>query len=230
MRPLLFSLGFSFLFVSPALALDSASTYHMARVELDHGRIDGEDLLTWDGEAWIGGDHNRLWLKSQGDVRGGDVHEAEIQALWSRPVAPYWDVQAGLRADIEPDAHAYLAFGVEGLSPYMFETEATAFVRDDGDVSARLRQSFDLRLKQRLVLQAHVEANLYAQDDAARNIGAGLADIDAGLQIRYEFTREVAPYLDFDFARALGETALLERRAGEDPEQAMVRAGVRLWF
>jgi copper resistance protein B len=112
----------------------------------------------------------------------------------------------------------------------MFETEATAFVRDDGDVSARFRQSIDLRLTQQLILQPHIETNLYAQDDPTRHIGAGFADVDAGLQLRYEITREVAPYLDFNITRALGETAMLQRRAGEDPEQAMIRAGVRLWF
>ncbi|HWA23725.1 MAG TPA: copper resistance protein B [Caulobacterales bacterium] len=210
--------------------MDGAPTYHMARGEFDYGSIDGDNLFTWDGEAWIGGDHNRLWLKSEGAVRNGETEDAEIQALWSRPIASYWDFQAGLRADIEPDSHGYLALGIEGLAPYTFETEATAFLRDDGDLSARLRQSIDFRLTQRLVLQPHVEANIYAQDDAARNIGAGFADIDAGLQFRYEITREVAPYLDFNFTRALGETASLQRRAGEDPEQAMLRAGVRLWF
>jgi copper resistance protein B len=230
MRPLLFSLGFSMLLASPAFAMDGAQTYHMARGEFDYGRTDGEDLFTWDAEGWIGGDNNRLWLKSEGDVRGGRTEEAEIQALWSRPIAPYWDFQAGVRADIEPDAHGYLALGIEGLAPYAFETEATAFLRDDGDFSARLRQSIDFRLTQRLVLQPHIETNFYAQDDAQRNIGAGFADVDAGLQLRYEITREFAPYLDFNVTRALGETASLERHAGEDPEQAMVRAGLRLWF
>lgn len=230
MRPLLFTLGFSALLASSAGMTAEAQTYHMVRGEFDYGRSDGEDAYSWDTEGWVGGDSNRLWLKSEGDVRDGSTEDAEVQALWSHPVASYWDLQVGVRADIEPDSHGYLAIGLEGLAPYTFETEATAFLRDDGDVSARLRQSIDLRLTQHLVLQPHLEANLYAQDDAKRNIGVGLADVDAGLQFRYEITREFAPYLDFNITRALGETASRQRRAGEDPEQTMVRAGARLWF
>lgn len=230
MRPFAFSLGFALLLASPAFAMDGPSTYHMARAEFDYGRIDDQDLFTWDGEGWIGGDNNKLWIKSEGAERAGRTEDAEIQALWSHNIASYWDVQAGVRADIQPDSHAYLALGFQGLAPYTFETEATAFVRDDGDLSARLRQSIDFRITQRVILQPHVETNLYAQDDPKRNIGAGFADIDAGLQFRYEITREIAPYLDFNVVRALGETASRARRAGEDPDQAMIRAGLRLWF
>jgi copper resistance protein B len=120
--------------------------------------------------------------------------------------------------------------GLEGLAPYQFETEAAAFVSEDGDASARLKQSFDLLLTQRWILEPHVEVNLSANDVAERRIGAGVTDVEAGLQLRYEFSRKFAPYLDLEVERALGETASLTRRAGEDVEESAVRAGVRFWF
>ena len=83
---------------------------------------------------------------------------------------------------------------------------------------------------QRLILEPHVEINLFGQDVADAGVGAGLSDIDAGLQLRYEITRKFAPYLDFTITRDLGETAQITRSRGDDPEEAAVRAGVRFWF
>jgi len=230
MRRLLLALGLTLGAAAPAAAMEEGMTFHMVRAEIDAAEIDGADVFNWDGEAWIGGDVNKLWIKSEGVIVDGETEDAEIQALWSRNVADFWDLQLGVRADLEPDSRAYLVIGVQGLAPYQFETEAAAFVSEDGDVSARLKQSLDLLFTQRLVLEPHVEVNAYAQDDPARAIGAGLADVEAGLQLRYEITRKFAPYVDFVWERALGETASLRRNVGEEVEQTSLRAGVRFWF
>lgn len=230
MRVLVVALGASIAAAAPAQAMDAPMIFHTLRTDIDATRIDDEDVVNWDAEAWIGGDADRLWLKSEGAAEDGDVGDAEIQALWSHNVAPFWDLQAGVRVDLEPETTAYLALGVQGLSPYQFETEATAFVSEDGDVSARLRQSLDILLTQRLILEPHAEIEAFAQDIADRHIGAGLAHGEAGLQLRYEITREFAPYVDAVYERALGETASRVRAAGGDAEEASLRAGVRLWF
>ncbi len=230
MRIFALAIGVSLAGIAPAFAMEEATPFHLVRAEIDGSRIDGSGVITWDSEAWIGGDRNKLWLKSEGDIADGETEAAEIQALWSRNIAPYWDAQAGVRFDLEPDSKTYLALGFQGLSPYQFETEATAFISEKGDVSARLRQSFDLLFTQRLILEPHVEINLYGQDVADAGVGAGLSDIDAGLQLRYEITRKFAPYLDFTITRDLGETAQITRSRGDDPEEAAVRAGVRFWF
>jgi len=230
MRAAVFSLGFALGAVTPAAAMDRPTSFHMVRAEIDSARIEDEDVVHWDGEAWFGGDRDKLWLKSEGAVADGETQDAEVQALWSRNIAAFWDVQAGVRIDLEPDATTYLALGVQGLAPYQFETEATAFVSEEGDVSARLKQSFDLHLTQRLILAPHLELNAYAQDVAERGIGAGLAHVDAGLQLRYEITRKFSPYMDVVWERALGETAARARAGGEDVEASSVRAGLRIWF
>jgi copper resistance protein B len=229
MRPFLLAMGL-LLASTPAWAMDESMTFHLVRGEIDATSIDDADVVNWEGEAWIGGDRNKLWFKTEGELADGEAEFAEIQALWSRNIADFWDLQAGVRVDLAPDTTPYLVLGVQGLAPYQFETEAAAFVSDDGDISARLHQSLDLLLTQRLILEPHIEVNLHAQDVPERNIGAGISDVEGGLQLRYEITRKFAPYLDIVYERALGETESLMRDAGEEVEETSLRAGVRFWF
>jgi copper resistance protein B len=229
MRPLVLAIGLTLGATTPATAME-AMTFHMARAEIDATQSNDADIVNWDGEAWIGGDRNKLWVKTEGVVADGETEDAEVQALWSRNVADFWDLQAGVRVDLEIETRTYLALGIQGLAPYQFETEATAFVSDEGDLSARLRQSFDMLFTQRLALEPHIEANVYARDDARRQLGAGLADVGTGLQLRYEITRKFAPYVDLVHERALGETAARRRAAGYETGETTLRAGVRVWF
>lgn len=230
MRVLLAALGLSLGVAAPAAAMEEDMVFHLVRGEIDAARVEGENVVNWDGEAWIGGDRDKFWVKTEGELAEDEAEHAEIQALWSRNVADYWDLQAGVRVDVEPDTLTYLALGVQGLAPYQFETEATGFLSEEGDFSLRLHQSLDLLLTQRLIAEPHIELNAYAQDIAERNIGAGIADVEAGVQLRYEITRKFAPYLDLVYDRALGETASLMRDAGEDVEETSLRAGIRFWF
>ncbi|MBY0565496.1 MAG: copper resistance protein B [Hyphomonadaceae bacterium] len=229
MRAPLYAFGFALAVASPALAMEPM-TFHLVRGEADGARVDDEEIVTWEGDAWIGGDVNKLWVKTEAESESGTVEHAEVQALWSRAVADFWDLQLGVRVDLEPETTAHLAFGVQGLAPYQFETEATAFVSEDGDVSARLHQSLDLHISQRLIAEPYIEVNVYAQDIAERDIGAGFADGEIGLQVRYEITRKFAPYVDLVHERALGETASRVRASGQDVERSALRAGVRFWF
>jgi copper resistance protein B len=230
MRMVVLAIGLGLGVATPALAMEETLLFHMVRAEIDGARIDGEDVINWDGEAWIGGDVNKLWFKTEGEIEDGDTHSAEIQALWSRNVADFWDLQAGVRVDLEPDTTTYLAIGIQGLAPYRFETEATAFVSEDGDFSARFHQSLDFHFTQRLIAEPHIEVNAYAQDIEERNIGAGFSDVEAGVQLRYEIARKFAPYVDLVWERALGETASMMRADGENVESSSLRAGIRFWF
>lgn len=229
MRPLLLALAVSMTCANAATAMEQ-QTFHMLRGEIDASHVDGADVLTWDGEAWIGGDTHKLWFKTEGERVEDDIDDAELQALWSRNIADFWDLQAGLRVDLEPDAHAYLALGVQGLAPYRFETEVTAFLSENGLLSARLHQSFDVHLTQRLVVEPHAEVNVHAQDEPDRGIGAGISDAELGLQVRYEITRQFAPYLDLVWENTLGETASFARANGDNVNSESARLGVRFWF
>ncbi|MBL8552215.1 MAG: copper resistance protein B [Hyphomonadaceae bacterium] len=192
---------------------------------------DDETRFHWEGEGWIGGDINRFVLKTEGEAGEDDVESAEVQALYSRAIGPYFDLQAGVRYDIEPSPHrAYAVLGFEGVAPYWFETTGALFVSDQGEVSARLEGSYDARLTQRLILQPRAEINVSADDVAERAMGSGLTDVELGLRLRYDITRNVSPYIGVSYETKLGDTADYARAAGEDESDARFVAGVRARF
>lgn len=193
---------------------------------------EGPDGYAWRGEAWRGGDINRLVVKSEGEGASSEgVEAAEVQALYSRAVTPTFDLQLGLRQDLGrgPD-RTYAAVGFEGTAPYWFELEGAAFVSNRGDVSARLEASYDLRLTQRLILQPRTELTLAAQSDAKTQVGSGLSQAELGLRLRYALTRTIAPYVGVAYERRYGRTADYARAAGEDAEVARLVFGLRAFF
>lgn len=224
----------------PARAEDSAAhdmaaehggqVFHMFRLEAQYG-TDGDGPVTgWDFDGWIGTDEDKLWLKSEGEHAERELEHTEFWALYSRNVSTFWDLQAGIRQDTRPEPTTYAVLGVNGLAPYFFETEAHLFVSDDGDVTARLRQENDLLITQQLIAQPYAEVNLAAQDVPDAEIGAGVTDAEIGLQLRYEFTRKFAPFVDIHYGRKLGETSSIARSHGEDNDEIVGAIGLRLMF
>lgn len=192
----------------------------------------GRDGYRWDGEGWFGGDIDRAVVRTEGsgDIRGG-VEAAEVQALYSRAIGPYVDLQAGLRQDLGPrPRRTYATLGVEGLLPYMLDAQASLFLSTRGELTGRVEGWYDQRITQRLVLQPRVELNLSAQDVPAARTGAGLSDAELGLRLRYEIAREFAPYVGVSYDAALGHTARYARADGREVRGGSVVAGVRFWF
>lgn len=185
----------------------------------------------WDGQAWLGGDINRLVVKTEGEgSNSGGVDNAEVQALYSRAVSPYTDLQIGIRQDFEPGSRTYAALGFQALLPYWFDVEGGAYLSTKGEFLARVEGSYDLRLTQRLVLQPRAELNFSAQDSAETRTGSGLSDAELGLRLRYEVRREFAPYIGITYDRKFGGTADFARAAGEDAESTRFVIGIRAWF
>lgn len=206
------------------------STFHMFRFEVDYGGSKGGAVASWDFDGWIGGDDNKLWLKSEGGRADGKLEDAEFWALYSRNIATFWDAQIGLRHDTQPVSTSYLTLGFNGLAPYFFETEAHLFISNKGDVSARLREENDFLITQTLILQPYAEVNLFAQDVPEQDIGSGIANGEIGLQARYEITRKFAPYADVHYGRKFGETSSIAKSNGEDSDELIGSIGLRLMF
>ncbi|MEQ1866258.1 MAG: copper resistance protein B [Micropepsaceae bacterium] len=196
----------------------------------DNNWFDRRDgvLVNWNAYAWIGGDDLKVRLETEGEALDGDVESSEIRALISWNIASFWDLQTGLRVDTEPRGLGWVVLGVQGLAPYFFETDARVFLSEGGEAALRFEQTFDLLLTQRLILQPHIEVNVFAQDTPALGVGAGLSDIEAGMQLRYEVSRKFAPYVDVVYDRKLGETSQITRAAGGDPEAVTVRIGLKI--
>lgn len=200
---------------------------------LEHVSRNGDDGYAWDDvQFWYGSDLNKLWLKSAGESAYGEsVEEAEVQALWSRAISPFFDVQAGVRYDIRPEPdRTHLVLGLQGLAPYWFEVDAAAFLSEDGDLTGRIESEYDLRITQKLILQPRAELELAAQDDSERAIGSGLAAAGAGVRLRYQFVPEFAPYVGVEYEHAFGDTQDLRRAIGEDAGGWSLLIGVRAWF
>lgn len=200
---------------------------------LEYQTNEGSPLLLFDGQGWWGTDRNRLWVKTEieYDFEANAFEEAELQALWSRPIARYFDFQAGVRHDFEPDpSRTFGVIGIQGLAPYWFEVDANLFVSGDGDVSARFEADYDLLLTQRIILQPRTELNFAAQSVEDLGIGSGLSTAELGLRLRYEIRREFAPYVGVTWTRSVGETADFARADGEDPGAVSFVAGLRFWF
>ncbi len=204
----------------------------MVMVERLEARIaEGHDAFVWDAQAWYGGDLDKMWLKTEGEGEfGGAVEDAEIQALWSHAIGPFFDLQAGARLDLEPETRSHLVLGVQGLAPYMFHVDGAVFLSDRGDIAARLEGEYDQKITQRLILQPRAELELAVQDVPERGIGGGLTTFETGLRLRYEIAREFAPYIGVGYEAKLGETADIARAAGEDPDGFALLLGVRAWF
>jgi copper resistance protein B len=191
----------------------------------------GDDSTAYDLEAWYGGTYNRAVLKAEGDIARGKLEDSRTELLWGHAIAPYWDSQLGVRMDNgEGPDRQWLAFGVQGLAPYWFDLEATAYVGSGGRTALRLKGSYQLRLTQRLILEPRAEVQFYGKDDPQRGIGQGLANASAGLRLGYEFSRQFAPYVGVERAGSFGRSADLARAEGGRAQQTRWLAGVRFWF
>ena len=185
----------------------------------------------WKGTAWIGGDVDRVWLRSEGEQVGGDLESADLEVLGGRSVSRWWDVVAGVRHEFgEGPSQTFVAVGVQGLTPYKFDMEATAYLGSGGQTAARIEAEYDTLLTNRWVLQWHGELEAYGQDDPRRGRGAGLSTIEAGVRLRFEVTRKFAPYIGLVHERSFGDTADYRRNSGEPTDDTRLVAGVRVWF
>jgi len=208
-------------------------TFHQVMFDIaEYQPRPGKDGYRWEAEAWAGGDINRLWFRSEGEGRLGDrVENAEIQALYSRALDPYWNLQVGVRQDLgRGPRRTYAALNIKGLAPYWFEAEASLFLSNKGDLFARAEGYYDQRITQDLVLQPRTELNFALQDDPRNAIGSGLSTAEFGLRLRYEHIREFAPYVGISWERRLGRTADFARARGEDKGGAHFVLGIRAWF
>lgn len=182
-------------------------------------------------QAWYGGDLDKAWFKVEGGRNNGRLAETRTEALWNHAVSTYWGTQLGVRHDFgEGPGRTWAAFGVQGLAPFWFDVEATAYVGQSGRTALRLETQYELLLTQRLVLQPDLEVNLYGKNDPEREIGSGLSNVNAGLRLRYEITRKFAPYVGVSYDRKVGNTARYARDGGNLVSNTQFLVGLRLWY
>ncbi|WP_288132540.1 copper resistance protein B [Microbulbifer sp.] len=185
-----------------------------------------------EGSAWFGGDRDRVWLKTEVEQEEGETEKAELQALYSRAISPYWNLQAGVRHDFEreSDSRNWGVIALNGLAPYFFEVDSSLFVGEDGDSALRVEAEYELLLTQRWILSPEMEVNFYGQNHRNSTTGSGLSDLEAGLRLRYEFTPKFAPYLGVHYEKKFGNAADFAREEGDSPSETTWVIGLRTWF
>jgi len=190
------------------------------------------DSTVYDIQAWYGTTYNRFVIKAEGDIADGTLEESSTDLLWGHALNAYFDTQFGVRLDQydEGKDRQWLAIGMQGLAPYWFELDVTAYVGDDGRTALSAEAEYELLLTQRLILQPRAELNLYGKDDAQNGLGSGLSDLAVGLRLRYEFSRQFAPYIGVEWTDTYGDTADYRRAAGQDTSGTQFVAGLRFWF
>ena len=186
------------------------------------------DLTYWEAQAWIGGDINKLWFKTEGSRIQGTTEDANLELYYSRAVAAFRDAQIGVRHDLSAGntpAWDWLGIGFQGLAPYLFEVDATAYLGGNGRSALRFKAGYDLLLSQRLVFMPELELSAYGKVDPERSLGSGLADASVTMRIRYEIRREFAPYIGVMWTQKYGGTADYARAAGDAASETQYLPG-----
>ncbi|WP_085676180.1 MULTISPECIES: copper resistance protein B [unclassified Pseudomonas] len=210
---------------------DRALNWAVIVDQLESQQFESSSALKWSATAWVGGDIDRLWLRTEGEREQGKTHKAELQALWGHAISPWWELVGGLRQDFKPaSGQAWAAFGIQGTPLYGLELEATAYAGERQQSALRLEAAYAILLTNRWILEPNLEANFFGRNDASLEQGAGLADSEVGLRLRYEINRGFAPYVGVSFERLHGNRAEQAREAGEDLGQTRLVAGIRLRF
>jgi len=198
------------------------------RLETRDGR-DGS-VQAWSGDAWLGGDIHRLRLLSEGERSAGRIQSADISALYSRSVTPWWDWVAGIKHEFEPKTRTWGAVGIQGLAPYFFEVSAMLYAGDNGQMQFKLETEYELLLTNRLILQPMAELTASLKNEPDAGIGSGFGRLDTGLRLRYEITRQFAPYLGLVHERSFGNSTQATPGSGGHPRDTRIVAGLRVWF
>jgi copper resistance protein B len=185
----------------------------------------------WDTKAWVGRDRDRAWFRTEGQRSDGDVWDAQTHALYGRQIARWWDVLAGVRQDFAPGpVQTWAAFGIQGLAPYWFNVEATAYVGAEGRNHYRLETEYEFLLTNRLVLQPQAEMEIYGKPDLEHDRDKGLATLDFGFRLRYLIRRELAPYVGVVWHQKHFGTADIARANGDSTGGARFVTGLRFWM
>ncbi len=207
----------------------------LAKLQFDHLESahgsDGANSQQWDGRFWLGHDLDKLWLRSEGSRSKGRIEAGDVEALWGHAISPFWNLMAGVRHDLGTGpTRNWAAFGFQGIAPYEFEFEATAYAGPSGRSALRLKTSQDWLFTQKLILTPELDLDAYGRADPRRDLGAGVADASLSFRLRYEFSRKFAPYIGYAWVRQFGATAAMARTAGRPAFDRQILMGVRLWF
>ena len=196
------------LICSPLIVLAEESNFGF--FQADRLEYQAEDEATvWDLQGWYGGDLNKFWWKLEGSDT--EITKNDVQLLYSRAITPWFDFQAGMRLEfVDSENTAAAIVGLQGMAPYGLELDVATFVTEDGDVGLKAEAERDFYFTQKLVVQPRLE---FVDSSAAAS------ELDLGIRLRYEFSRQIAPYIGVSW-----------HFSDDSDDDATLLAGLRFWF
>ena len=195
---------------------------------------DGKGNLGTKFETLIGTDENRLFIEANSEKSESNDPKYAVSALYSRNVAPFWDVQAGVRYSEDKNNSSSDrvdgVIGILGLAPYFFETQAYLYGGENNFWGASFELERDLLLTQKLITQPYIEADVIFSDDSNYAAKSGLSELKTGIKTRYEITKRIKPFIDVAYQYEKGQKATSMQEATESEKGWKYGAGIELVF
>ncbi len=195
----------------------------------------GQGALKSKLETRIGTDENKIFIKVHADKAESQQTEYDAKLLYSRNVADFWDVQAGIRYRNDPNREidqdqVDAVLGLHGMAPYFFETDAYVYIGQDRQVSFNLETERDLLLTQKLIIQPYLDINMVVSDDSNYAKKTGLNSVQVGLETRYEINKKVMPFMDVAYGYNKGVQETAWQKASSSKNEWFYGAGIRFKF
>ncbi len=225
-----------------SIALLSTNQYVFAEAEDDplllmlnidklEKRSGDSDSYVLEAQTWLGYDLNKVVLKTEVERVSGTNESAELQLLYSRAVTPFWDLQIGVRHDIDPQPERdWAVFGFQGIAPYNYDISAALFIGESGRSEFRASAEYEQMITQRLVLIPELELNFAGQNDEQAGVGSGLSSSELSLRLAYEIRREFSPYIGVTWEAKHGKTKEIAKQEGESSDDTKFVVGFQAWF
>jgi len=226
-----YSQGRDFGTIHPPMMMGNDPLMSLAVHRLEWGHSKNSTQGAYEIEGWWGDDWNRAVLKAEGKISDQSLADARTELFWRKPLNTFWNTELGVRQDNGyANNRTWLALGINGISPYWIDLDATFYVRDQSQTALILNAEYDWRITQSWVLQPRLEVSFYGKNDFANDLGQGLSEVQSGLRLRYDINHQFAPYVGIDVNRHYGKTADLMTAKGEQTSQTFAVAGVAFWF
>lgn len=193
-----------------------------------------EELLGWNGDAFIGTDEFKLRWITEGEYGiEENVYEAlENQLVLETPISDFFAVNAGVRFDTpEGPDRTYAVLGVAGLAPYWIEIDSSLYLSNEENLSVELDAEYELLLTNRLIVVTSVDAHIGFSEDREIGRGKGLTTTELGIRLSYDLIdRAFAPYIGVVHERKYGDTREFARADGASTTDWFALVGARLLF
>ena len=195
---------------------------------------DGKGNLGTKFDTLIGTDENRLFIEANLDKAESNDPKYDVSALYSRNVAPFWDVQAGVRYSEDKNNRNSNridgVIGLLGLAPYFFETKAYLYGGENNFWGASFEFDRDLLLTQKLITQPYIAADIVLNDNSDFAAKSGLSELKTGIKTRYEINKRIRPFVDVAYQYEKGQKLTTFQEATDSEKGWKYGAGIELVF